>query len=75
VCIIKYEDFVSRPRAEFLRLSEFAGVKPSGQVVDKVVDSVSPASVGKGRAFLGEENLDNLRMFLQPALDWCEYER
>ena len=75
VCIIKYEDFVLSPKAEFLRLSEFAGVKPSGQVVDKVVDSVSPASVGKGRAFLGEENLDNLRMFLQPALDWCGYER
>ena len=75
VCIIKYEDFVLSPKAEFLRLSEFSGVKPSDQVIDKVVDSVSPASVGKGRAFLGKENLDNLRMFLQPALEWCGYER
>lgn len=75
VCIIKYEDFVLSPKAEFLRLSEFSGVKPSDQVIDKVVDSVSPASVGKGRALLGKENLDNLRMFLQPALEWCGYER
>jgi hypothetical protein len=74
ICEIKYENFVSRPESEFLRLADFLGAAPSQNDIDKTIKAISSESVGSGRAALGFEKINGLKEFLKPALESCGYE-
>ena len=57
---IGYEDFVTSPEVELERILGFLGYRMELGAVSKAVADVSPTSIGKGMATLGDERIQRI---------------
>jgi len=62
---VSYEDFVCRPFAQLQRITEFLGTDVSESGLRTLVSGVSDSSIGKGRAYLGDEVIARLTPLLK----------
>ena len=69
---IRYEDLVSRPRAELERIAEWLAVDPAG-FAEKQIESIATASVGKHRTGLTQEELATVMNIAGPAMGRLGY--
>lgn len=67
---LKYEDFVSDPRSQLLRIRDFLGMR-TADLPDTA--SVRSDLVGRGRPEIGSEIEDRLRAMLKPTLERYGY--
>jgi hypothetical protein len=65
---VAYENFVAEPDAGLKSLTEFLDIKVSDDVVARVVEGVSPRSIGKGRRDLGEKAIERLMPLIQKSM-------
>ena len=65
---VKYEDLVSHPHYEFLRIAKFLGQEVTPSILNGVTQSVSIGSVGKGRAALGASGLAEILPLINETL-------
>ncbi|MDD5395542.1 MAG: sulfotransferase [Thiothrix sp.] len=65
---VKYEDLVSHPHDEFLRIAKFLGQEVTPSILNGVTQSVSIGSVGKGRAALGASGLAEILPLINETL-------
>lgn len=70
---VAYEDFVRDPDREVGRLLDFLEVSPSPHQGARLVDGVSPRSIGKGRQSLTTDQTERLGRIVQPALTRLPY--
>ena len=68
---VVYEDFVRDPAAHLARLADFLDMPSSADHTH--VHQVSAASIGKGRAALGEKAVTRLEALVGPTLDRLGY--
>ena len=68
VCRVKYEDFVQHPESELARILDFMDIKATQQQISSAVSGVSSKSVGKGRAMLGQEEVQRLEVLIGETL-------
>lgn len=65
---LSYETFVNNPVSEFQRIAAFLGREIPSGFLDKLSVSVSASSVGKGRAQLGDEDIERLSLSIKNTL-------
>lgn len=70
---VRYEDFVRQPVQELTRILEFIGKKVETGKITKAVEGVSSRSLGKGRAALGEQEVENLEALVGETLKRYDY--
>jgi hypothetical protein len=68
VCKVKYEHFVKRPEGELARILDFMGVQVTQRQIASAISGVSDKSIGKGRAMLGEEEVQRLEVLIGETL-------
>jgi len=69
IYIIRYEDFVTHPKKELTRLSEYLGVNPAGFAPE----IISSSSVGKYKEILTDEQLAEVLEVAGPTLKRLGY--
>ncbi|MBA3894116.1 MAG: sulfotransferase [Gemmatimonadales bacterium] len=67
VCVIRYEDLVTRPRAELGRLAEWLAIDPAGFDAERVA-SVRGTNIGKHKTGLTREELTTVMAIAGPAM-------
>lgn len=70
---IRYEDFVRQPAEELSRILKFVGTDADPEKIKEAVKGVSSSSLGKGRAALGEEEVDRLERLVGETLERYGY--
>jgi len=65
---VGYETFVTRPVEELKKILDFLAFKLPDDTIEKMVQNVSPHSIGKGRKGLGKETMAQLRPLIQDTL-------
>jgi hypothetical protein len=73
VLMVKYEDFVISPVAEFAKLSEFIGKDVPDVTNDYLRAIVSPNSIGKGRMALSKNAIEKIRPLIANTLKQYDY--
>ncbi|MQM37962.1 hypothetical protein KBTX_01966 [wastewater metagenome] len=71
---VSYEDFVREPERELGRVLDFAGLSAEDEARRAAVAGVSSASLGKGRAALGDEAVGRLEPLVAGAMNPLEKE-
>jgi hypothetical protein len=70
---IGYEDFVREPEAELSRILDFLGLTIDIQQKRQATLNVTPTSIGKGKASLGEEKIQRLTPIIHDTMDRYGY--
>lgn len=65
---LKYEDFVTHPESELSRILDFLGYRAPPEAIAEAVKSVSSNSLGKGRKYLGDDEVRHLESLVSGAL-------
>ncbi len=71
---VKYEDFVLAPFAEYKKIADFIGKAVPEEIEAYLKKSVSPASINKGRRYLGASGVDDLRPLIADTMERYGYE-
>ena len=66
---IKYEDFVSSPKSEFIALADYLGQPVDNDLAGELTDFISNKSIGKGRNELGFETTDKILSLINHTLE------
>jgi hypothetical protein len=70
---IRYEDFVRKPESELSRILDFLGLTIGLQQKRQATLNVTPTSIGKGKASLGEEKIQRLTPIIHDTMDRYGY--
>lgn len=70
---IGYEDFVCKPESELSRILDFLGLTIDIQQKRQATLNVTPTSIGKGKASLGEEKIQRLTPIIHDTMDRYGY--
>lgn len=70
---IRYEDFVRQPAEDLSKILKFVGTDADPEKIKEAVKGVSSSSLGKGRAALGEEEVDRLERLVGDTLERYGY--
>lgn len=65
---ISYEQFVSHPKDELIRILKFVGLDEDESKINHAVEGVRADSVGKGRAMMEQADLSRLETLVAPTL-------
>jgi hypothetical protein len=71
---IRYEQFVSNPREELVKVLEFLGAELNDEEIDKAVSLVRTGSVGKGKRELKSDETNRILPKLEKTLKRHRYE-
>jgi len=65
---IKYEDFVQSPTSELKKIMVFIGVEASDVEINRAVEGVTSDSIGKGRSFLSDDEVQRIECLVGEEL-------
>lgn len=69
VHFLKYDDFVTRPVDELMKVVDFLGLEFSQDELTSAVGSVSSRSIGNYKKHLSHKEIELLRPIIEPALE------
>jgi hypothetical protein len=70
---IGYEDFVRKPEAELTRVLDFLELTIDNKQKQQATSNITPASIGKGKASLGEEKTKRLTPIIYDTMNRFGY--
>jgi len=72
---VSYENFVTQPKNELSRLTEFLGVNQNEIAISDLVKNVSSKSIGKFRKQLSAEEQENIYTLINDTLSKLDYSK